>query len=207
MTYQIANWAHTTKAMLLWFIAWLSIAQAVDPAKPEDPPLAKDFHRELEKPRHVKSPPPVHPPPEALHGFGCERKFNCNQDVFYADSKHRQDGEMLRSFMQPYPAALAELDAYQATRRSIRTASYFGTAGLLIIIGGLIASSQLTGVDQVLVRNTFTAIGAGTILGTAAVTLTILHINENRLHNAVGIYNQNNPDKQIVLQFKSQLEL
>lgn len=202
------------KVMAVWLLLFfnlssqgLSHAQTPPAPAPTDTPLAKDLYKEREKTRHFEAPPPVHPPEEALHGFGCERKFSCAGNDFHADSNHRIDGEMLRDYLKQYPEAISELNAYQATRRTIRVASYIGTLGVLIALGGLIASTQLTGSEQIVIRNVFTATGLGLTLASTAATFLVLNINEARLDRAVSIYNRGNPDRQIVLQFKSQLDL
>lgn len=140
--------------------------------------------------------------------MGCDRGFKPEpqskpQSI---DSFHRRDAEMLRKYVDNMPEAKSELDLYQRNRRMVLKAAYVGTAGAIVLLTGLILSSQTTSASH---KNNYRAIGVfaggGLIAGSFVWGLSLLRSNEEHLINAVNIHNEKNPNKPIELQFTTGL--
>jgi hypothetical protein len=140
--------------------------------------------------------------------FHCQRSFVYDGKTLSCDSNIRQDGEGLRPILMKTPAALAELETYQRNRRSIRSAAYFGTAGLVLGFLGLIIGSQISNPDGsgpsltgIAVRNTLLLSGIGLAGGSFLYGFSLMRGNEEHLIRATQHYNAANPNKPIELKF------
>ena len=135
--------------------------------------------------------------------FRCERDFIYQGERFSCDSIIRQDGERLRPIINEVPEAIAELDQYQKNRRNIRSASYVGTLGILVMV----ASSMLGTGQSDFTKNFVFYSGVSLTAGTVLYGISTLQNNETHLGNAVRMYNERRPDRPIELQFTTDLNL
>jgi hypothetical protein len=135
--------------------------------------------------------------------YGCKRTFLYRGKRRPTDSYNRQDGEKLRPVLSTVPEAIQDLETYQKNRRRISTGAYIGTAGLVMAIGGLIASYQFTGDTKRQIRTIGLLGGLSIGVGSAIYSLAILRTNESYLQRAAEKYNRTRPDDPIVLQFST----
>lgn len=131
----------------------------------------------------------------------CKRLFLFKGKLDTVDSYNRQDGEKLRPILSDTPAALAELDEYQANRRKVRISAYMGTAGLLIALGSVILSNQFDTATRNTVRNIGLISGLSIGVGFTVYSLAVLRTNEAHLQKAVDRYNEANPSQNLELRF------
>lgn len=119
------------------------------------------------------------------------------------DSNLEADAAKLRPLFRDVPQALAELELYQQTRKDVRALAYTGSLGLLVVLGGLVASRALEGPKAAEIRSV-TAVMGLSLAGVSLFSgLTRLKTNERRLENAVDIYNQARPSDPIELRFST----
>jgi hypothetical protein len=142
----------------------------------------------------------VKPPDAKL--FHCERNFQYQGKNLTCDSSLRQDGEGLRPIIKDNAQAVSELDQYQNNRRTIKTAAYVASAGILIALVALLASKADT-FDGPSIRTI--GVGSGLILtaGSFIYGFSALSANESHLDRAVQYYNGANPQKPIELKFST----
>lgn len=149
---------------------------------------------------------------------GCKRAFQYRGKLLPIDSYYRKDAENLRPIVQKVPAALAQLNTYQSSRRSVELTAYTGTAGLVLIAMSFLLpdlifspSSQPTKEDQdraSATSDTVKRIGwmsGAAITGFSALSAFVVLVgNENRIKNSVDAYNQAIPEDRIELQFTTE---
>jgi hypothetical protein len=145
--------------------------------------------------------PPPFTPQKPIETFHCERKYTFQGRVLDCDSNLQRDGENLRPVIQEVPAAVAELDAYQRGRRSVQALAYTSTAGLVVAGLSYFAYRQFN--TSVPVRNLGLGIGLALTAGSVLYGVSYLSANEERLGNAVRLYNQARPERPIELQFST----
>ncbi len=133
--------------------------------------------------------------------FRCTRFFKWKGKLYECDSFVRQDAEKLRSIVSDVPAAVSEIDQYQATRTNLRTAAYLGTAGVVLGIVGLIAANRLD--NPVFMRYLAITAGAGLSAGSFVYAVGAIQTNEGRLGTAIQHYNSARPATPIELQFST----
>lgn len=157
---------------------------------------------EAEIPAAPTAPPrlQVSPPKD---GFECPRKLIYEGREISCDSYLKQDGERLRPIISGVPAAVKELNQYQATKRNIQNAAYVGSFGAALILAGFLGPKFFSMGDPVLVRNRLVFPGAFIMAGSLGVSLYLLHDNEKRIGNAVKHFNEANPENPIQLLFST----
>lgn len=136
--------------------------------------------------------------------FGCKREFKYKEEVYPIDSYHQQDAEKLRPVIDTVPSAVSELNTYQSNRRAARTAAYFGTFGILIMIGGLLLSNSFESEEDANTIRTLSLFGGlGISAGSFIYSFSVLNANESHLDQAVRKYNHQNPRTPVELQFST----
>lgn len=147
------------------------------------------------------SAPPALFNKQAPETFRCQRLFIYEGKSYGCDSNFRADGEGLRQFITPVPEAVTTLDQYQKNRILLENTAYAGTAGLVLLIAGIVGGQGLG--KQLMFFG-----GTGILAGSLIYGLTAMRTNETVLGHAVDTYNQKQPyDKQIQLQFSTGLGL
>jgi hypothetical protein len=150
--------------------------------------------------------------PDVKDAFHCERQFLYKGMTFGCDSYVQRDAERLRLIVADVPDSTQEIDIYQRNRKSVRTAAYIGTLGLVVLIAGLFLSRGFTdqngNIDGLGKSLRFgTAVGGVGLIGGAVVTgYVALHNNENHIDNAVADFNKVHPSTPITLQFSHQFD-
>jgi hypothetical protein len=139
-------------------------------------------------------------PPEV---FSCQRFYVWKGRQLECDSQLARDGENLRPILSDVPAAEAELNSYQRTRRQVRILAYTSTFGLAMIVAGYFIAQSVGGTQGVTVRNVVMGGGAALSAGSIFFGLGLLKANEARLGKAVSIYNHARPDTPIELEFST----
>jgi hypothetical protein len=129
-------------------------------------------------------------PQDVLH---CDRQFEYRRKRLSCDSPLAADGEGLRPLLDSVPEARAELDLYQANRRSTEKLAYTGMAGLLVAILG----PRL--VDDRGSKNITLSVGLSLALGSFAFGRSRLAANEVHLDRAVQHFTRSNPGDPITL--------
>lgn len=121
----------------------------------------------------------------------CSRFFIYRNRAYPMDSSRKQDGEGLRFLLKKQPQSEALLNEYQNTLKYSRWPAYFGSLGLLIAIGGSIASVYLVQPpkDQKPARMISIASGITLLLASYAYGQHIIYMNEKRLQEALTTYN------------------
>ena len=117
----------------------------------------------------------------------CERQIIYRGKKVACDSPSTRDGEGLRMLFADTPEALAQLNQYQETRRSLTSTAYFGMAGLLIAaLGPRFASNS---------GNRTIWIGSGLTLTLASFAYgkAKLNANEDHLDQAIETFNRTHP--------------
>ena len=133
--------------------------------------------------------------------FVCQRYFSYRGRLLTCDSNVNPDGEGLRPILSTVPEAVPYLDKYQDNRRDLANLAYYGSAGLLIALGGTILSHQYSGGTRIVIRNISLFTGLlGLTAGSFIYGLTLLTTNESYLHDAVRVYNRSRPEDPLELQ-------
>lgn len=154
--------------------------------------------------------PPVAPKPipqsAPVNAFHCQRFFVYRGKALPCDSLLAQDGEGLRQVVQGVPAAVEELDIYEANRSRQRLLAYLGTAGALVGIFGFFLSRKHQYADESLdptgkALRTAGIIGLGTFGLSLGIGLSTLSSNEKHIDNAIRFHNEARPNDPIQLQF------
>ncbi len=144
-------------------------------------------------PSPVTSLPQLGPqaaPQDVLH---CERQYEYRRKRISCDSPLGADGEGLRPLLDSVPESRAELDLYQANRRSTEMLAYTGMAGLLAaILGPRLLEDRGS-------KNITVSIGLTLALGSFAFGRSRLATNEVHLDRAVQHFNRSNPGDPITL--------
>jgi hypothetical protein len=137
----------------------------------------------------------------------CERYFLYQGNRMECDSYLGGDAERLRPLMSDVPSALSELDMYQANLKKMKLAAYIGTAGILVIIAGIVISRPIVDPSSgALKPGGYVALsGFGISLNSLIYGLSIKKTNEGHLGNAVEYFNAAHPDRPIELQFSTQV--
>jgi hypothetical protein len=146
-------------------------------------------------PKTPSAPPALFQRP-APESFRCQRNFVYDGKVIGCDSNVRPDGEGLRPYLRDVPLANAQLNEYQRNRAGLRNTAYFGSLGLAVLIGGLVAGGG-TG-KQLMVLS-----GSTIVAGSFLYGFTTARSNENHLNEAIRLHNLAKPDKPIELQFST----
>ena len=151
---------------------------------------------------------PTAPPqleiPKTPELFNCDRAVAYQGQVFNCDTYTTRDGERLRPVLSQVPAALSELDFYQAERRSLRTAAYVGSAGLLSLIAGIFINKFANPDDGSNLAQAISVMrwGGLAVTGSALVYGFVTYrVSENRLMHAIDTYNQARPRDPLTIQF------
>ena len=152
------------------------------------------------------------PPPQLAPRIGkskpqCERYFLYQGKKMECDSYLGGDAERLRPLFADVPSALAELDAYQANLKKMKLAAYIGTAGILVIIAGIVISRPIVDPGSgALKPGGYVALGGfGLSLNSLIYGFSLKRTNEIHLGNAVQYFNAAHPDRPIELQFNTQI--
>src|SRR6185503_14385285 len=112
------------------------------PARAAGGPVGPSYQKqEAEIPQLPSAPPPI-AGGSPSDTFRCTRYFTWKGKKYECDSFVRQDAEKLRTIVGDVPQAVNELNDYQATRMSVRNAAYVGTAGLVLLIAGVILHAR-----------------------------------------------------------------
>jgi hypothetical protein len=137
----------------------------------------------------------------------CERYYLYLGKRLECDSNLGRDGENLRAIMHDVPSAIAELDIYQDNLKKVQYAAYFGTGGLLTVVGGaLISRPPVDPSSGALKPGGYIMLaGAVVILNSLLYGLSLVKTNESHLSNAVNYYNSAHPERPIELQFSTQV--
>lgn len=148
-------------------------------------------------------------PPET---FRCQRSFNYDGKTYGCDSNVRSDGEGLRPLIKDIPEANIELNNYQRRKLTLENTAYMGSLGILLLIAGFVwpTGSNLDSSGNVsppAVRSLMIWGGAGIFAGSLFYGYTANRSNENKLAEAVQIHNEKKPDKPILIQFSTGLNL
>ncbi len=159
--------------------------EALIPDKPSSPPLLKQ-----------KSPADV------PH---CERYFVYRGKKLECDSNANQDAERLRPIMVDVPSALAELDTYQENHDKLRYTAYFGTIGVLLILGGVFSRPVDFSTGAIRFGGYLALLGAGVTLNSILYGWSVLKTNEAHLSRAVENYNRVHPTDPVQLQFSTDI--
>jgi hypothetical protein len=167
-------------------------------AQAADPPPSRYKEQESQIPKRPSAPAPL-PGGSPSDTFRCTRYFTWKGKTYECDSYVRQDAEKLRTIVADVPDAVAELDAYQATRVKLRTAAYLGTAGLIVTVIGLAAANRLD--NPVFARYLSLTAGLGLSAGSFVYAVGAIQANEAHLGSAVQFYNSARPQTPIELQF------
>jgi hypothetical protein len=154
------------------------------------------------------SAPPSLSTRKPTDSFRCQRFYVYQGKRIACDSNIKLDGENLRPLMEDVPQAIAELNLYQTNRLKARSAAYWGTVGLLVMIGGSLLSLRYR--DQGNPTDTSNTIrtislfgGGGIMIGSFISALSFIKTNETHIGNAVNFYNQAHPEAPIQLQFNT----
>lgn len=169
-----------------------------------------DLDKEAEQiPKKPTAPPSLIRKVPAERSFQCDRQFTHKGKTYDCDSFFKQDAEGLRPIIQDVPEAVMELNAYQATRRNLRTMAYVSTAGFVIALTGLLAGSRFKDPDGRTsstghsIRNIGLIGGLGIAAGSLIYGISLIKTNETRLGSAVQSYNTAHPETPIELQFST----
>jgi hypothetical protein len=146
-----------------------------------------------------------------LEQFHCERRFVYQAKALDCDSNVQRDGENLRPILQDTPAAVAELDTYQHNRRTLRSAAYVASAGLLVALVGFFATRGdnnfrdfSPGGNGALRPAAYLMLGGAALAaGSFVYGFTVYKTNETHLGNAVSEFNKTHPGNPIELQFST----
>lgn len=138
---------------------------------------------------------PVAIPTDVLR---CERKYLYQGQAMSCDSPGGSDGEGLRTVLAEEPAAITELNRYQAARKNLKITGYTGTLGLLAALIGASFSDPGSSSRNILVTG-----GLGVTAASFFFGANSLNNNEARLSNAVDIFNRAHPDRPIELRFRT----
>jgi len=134
----------------------------------------------------------------------CDRFFVYRDKKILCDSVIGKDGEPLRPILAQVPESILELEKYQERRRRLKTAAYFGSIGLALVITGLLAPRFSSDTEtQKTIRRTGYLGGLGFMTATGLFGVIVLGSNESNLGNAVRIYNEHRPNDTIQLQFST----
>ena len=181
----VKRWITWTCIGLLITAPAMGAESAAEPAYPEAPlPTAP-------------SAPPQLGSTNKIPSIGCRREFTLGGKAYQLDSWNREDGERLRPHLAGLPEALSELDHYQETPPKLRKAAFITTAGLLLVVTGLILRSSTGARSGTSIGNLTGVAGIGIAAGGVAYGLTLLTSNESHLERAVEIHNQAHPARPI----------
>jgi hypothetical protein len=194
------------KHVFILFIALMvGLPSTVTPVRAQASKGAQAELRELREeenkiPKHTTTPPALSrtAPPDV---FSCQRHFIYRGKTLDCDSNLHWDGEKFRSIVHEVPDAVAELDAYQANRRSVQTLAYVGSLGLLSVLVGFFGARTKDGTDAARFRTLFMGAGLITMGASTGYSLYLLNSNESHLGNMIQSYNQARPADPIELQF------
>jgi hypothetical protein len=171
-----------------------------------DEPLFRKEESQIPQQPNAPKPLVIGQPNET---FRCTRYFTWKGKKFECDSFVQQDGDRLRTIVADVPQAVSEVDLYQSNRAKLHDAAYWGTAGLLIAIGGAIAHvryNDTAPAGQNISRG-ITFIGLGLAGGSVLYALGSIQANEAHLGSAVQYYNTAHPNTPIELQFTTGFNL
>jgi hypothetical protein len=154
------------------------------------------------------------PPPSAKarkipdNPFRCDRLIKYRGKILPCDSALRRDGESLRAIFANSPAALDELDRYQAGRNAVRYSAYVGTTGILVALTGSLIANALIDDSRTTARSDTAKVlrisGIGLTVGSVIFGLSALRSNEEHLQSAIIKYNASQPDRPIEVLFKTE---
>jgi hypothetical protein len=169
---------------------------------------ASSYEHELRQiPTHPNEPTRLDrkSPEEIPH---CERFFVYRGKRLECDSNSGHDADRLRPILKEVPDAIAELDTYQENQDRIKVAAYLGTAGVLIILAGILISRPpfhpKTGEIQ---PGGWGVIGgAGLAVGSFVYALGMVKTNESHIGTAIENYNKERPTDPVRLEFSTGIQ-
>jgi hypothetical protein len=135
--------------------------------------------------------------------FHCKRIFIYQGKALECDSSVQMDGERLRPILERSPAAIHELNTYQQNRRTLRKTAYVSSAGLILALGAYLFNAPKEASDKVLPISILMWSGLAVSAGTITYAIALKNTNDAHLGKAVDIYNRENPDRPIELQFST----
>ncbi len=201
------------RAISFFFIFFASLVSAEPNPQPSssapiiDSPSAREVGRQELKTIPKKPSAPLPPGrPGVNEYFNCDRYFVYEGKRIVCDSYMRKDAEKLRPILEEVPEAVAELNAYQDNRRTLRNCAYIGSIGVLsFIIGNVLR-------DKVFVKDGFThqflTYGGLGVAGTSLIYgFAVTQRNEAHIGNAVQYYNNARPDRPIQILFNTDFDL
>lgn len=176
-------------------------------AAPAQPPVSSRDYKKIESqiPQAPSAPPSMEQPNGNPQSFRCDRLFIYEGKTLPCDSFVRRDAENLRPLLKDTPAALAELNDYQRTRRNIRTLAYVSSAGLALALAGLFVSKPAFSEGEIRPGGYMILGGLGLSASSFIYSLSLTRSNEDHLTRAVDFHNQAHPDRPIVLQFTAKI--
>ena len=179
---------------------------ALLPAGPRIYAAEKAFSKEEAQIPKVPNAPPALNQKRAPEVGYCQRYFLFRGKRLECDSHLGNDGERLRPLLSDVPAALAELDAYQESRKSLKNVAYAGTGGLALMTTGMIISRPPFEPNTGQIRPGGYLIILGALLGVGSLVYGLSHVNVNDSHlqRAVQFYNQVHPEEPIELKFSTE---
>lgn len=138
-------------------------------------------------------------PPET---FRCQRSFTYDGKTYGCDSNVRADGEGLRPFFKDVPEANIELNNYQRRKMALQNTAYVGSLGLVLLITGFLWSTNSGNGRSLMIWG-----GAGIFAGSLAYGYSANRSNEDNLVDALKTHNNKQPDKPIIFQFSTGINL
>lgn len=195
-------------ATLVTFLFFSSVCAASQPGQENCEEVNRSPSQLSKLPSALKhSTTPKAPPQLRIENpaksFGCQRQFAHQKKLIQIDSYHGRDGERLRKYIEDVPAAVSELNEYQSNRRSVQTAAYIGTAGLVIAIASILLKESWDPDQQKKIRNIGVATGFGMTAGSLVYSFGVLRSNERHLENAIQHYNAAHPQDPLELKFST----
>lgn len=168
-------------------------------------PLEKSYEeQEAEIPKNPNPPPPLaQKSPSILPK--CERFFKYRGKLLHIDSMTEKDAAGLRSIVNTLPAAVAELDEYNAVKKKTEIAAYATTLGLVAMVTGILISRPPIKGGQIQPGGYPLLGGLGLVLFSVPYSFIVTNTNESHLDRAVELYNAAYPQDPIRLEFKTSI--
>ncbi|MBI2606311.1 MAG: hypothetical protein HYW49_09555 [Deltaproteobacteria bacterium] len=122
----------------------------------------------------------------------CARSYIYRSRTYPVDSSRKLDGEGLRPVLRKNADSETLLNSYQTGLKTTRVPAYFGTLGLVALIGGPIYAAALDEnhpVGKHDIRRVALLGGVGVLVGSYFFGKYVIHNNEKNLEKAVQTYN------------------
>ncbi len=137
--------------------------------------------------------------------FGCPRSFVQGGKSYSCDSYLQRDGEGLRNAVRDVPESVSEMDTYRKSRHLVRDFAYVGSAAAVFFLLGVFLGSRAKATGSPRMRLASDLLYCSGLWAGANLFMFgfgTIRSNDDRLHNAVDLYNQSNPDKPIELKLQ-----